>query len=655
MKKCEKIKNSKGITLITLVITVVVMLMLAGVAISAIVGEEGLFSKIGNARNVYEEAIAEEGNLLISISDQLEDEMYGKVEKVNDIAPGILEGEGTETNPFFINSIEDLVAFSEDVKNGMTYENQYVSLGLSLNFNSTKSYVDYTRKDFMGYSGELRKALTTENGFKGIGMNTADDADGINSFKGNFDGNNNKIINLYMNINNGEEWTRAGLFGNNCGIINNLELVNVNITGITTGANSVQCGGIVGHNWGEINNCITRGKIYGTPQGTGGAYIGGICAYNDGTIDNCVNYSKLDVESNSIGNANIAGISGGANINGIIKNSQNYGKIELKNRKAEYFSIGGIVGYGKSLVENSVNYADIYVKELSAEKIISMAGIIGAATNDLTYEISENCNKGNITCLNSNSEELYVGGIAGKSNIIKNCYNSGNIECANNNLNSNLLVGGIAGMLQKNHSCKNLYNIGSIDIQSNCEQKLYIGGIIGRNEGPIDKCYNFSEKIKVTSLGENYVGGIVGRNENNITNSYNKSRNLENVGIVSNGENAIRNCAGGIAGYNTSVSSISTSANDVKVLAESGRLNYMGGICGYNGGSDAGFGKINDCKYRIYNDLVYNAAGAGTISGNVEASENYIVAEKIIEVINGDNMFKEDTNNINNGYPILIW
>ena len=198
-----------------------------------------------------------------------------------------------------------------------------------------------------------------------------------------------------------------------------------------------------------------------------------------------------------------------------------------------------------------------------------------------------------------------------------------------------------------------IYHKVFIDIQSNCEQKLYIGGIIGRNEGPIDKCYNFSEKIKVTSLGENYVGGIVGRNENNITNSYNKSRNLENVGIVSNGENAIRNCAGGIVGYNASVSSISTSVNDVKVLAENGKLNYMGGICGWNGGNADGFAKINDCKYRIYNDLVYSAVGAGTISGNAEASENYIVAEKIIEVINGDNMFKEDTNNINNGYPIL--
>ena len=655
MKKCKKIKNSKGITLITLVITVVVMLILAGVAISAIVGEGSLFSKVGNAKNIYEEEAIEEGILLTNISDQLEDEMYGKVEKVNDTAPGILEGEGTEVNPFLINSIEDLVAFSENVKSGMTYENQYVQLGLSLNFNSTKSYVDYTRKDFMGYVGELRKALTTETGFKGIGMNTADDADGINSFKGNFNGKNNKIINLYMNINNGEEWTRAGFFGNNCGVINNLELVNCNIIGITTGANSVQCAGIVGHNWGEINNCIARGKIYGAAQGTGGAYIGGVCAYNNGTIDKCVNYAELDVEGNIFKSASIAGISGGGNIGGVIKNSKNYGKIELKNREAYYFSIGGIIGYGRNLVENSVNYADIYVDGLSTETGIYIAGIHGTAIADSTLVISESCNKGNITCLNSNSEEIYIGGIAGQINSISNCYNLGNIEYANNNLSIRLLAGGIAGCLHTGASCQNSYNIGNIKIQSYGVEKEYLGGIIGLNWGTIDKCYNFSEKINVTSIGENYVGGIVGWNNNNIINSYNKSRNIEELGIESNGENAIRNCVGGIAGYNFGKGSISLSKNDVKVLAENGKLNYTGGVCGYNGGSEGKFGIVDECVYRMYSDLNYTAIGEGVNSDSIDGSEEYVVTEKIIDVINGDSMFKEDINNINNGYPVLIW
>ena len=41
----NKAKSKKGITLIALIITVVIMLILAGVAISAVVGGDGLFDR----------------------------------------------------------------------------------------------------------------------------------------------------------------------------------------------------------------------------------------------------------------------------------------------------------------------------------------------------------------------------------------------------------------------------------------------------------------------------------------------------------------------------------------------------------------------------------------------------------------------------------
>ena len=56
MKK-EKLRNGKkGITLVALVITVVIMLILAGVAIAAVVDDEGLFSKTREATEIYENA-----------------------------------------------------------------------------------------------------------------------------------------------------------------------------------------------------------------------------------------------------------------------------------------------------------------------------------------------------------------------------------------------------------------------------------------------------------------------------------------------------------------------------------------------------------------------------------------------------------------------
>ena len=57
-------KGQKGITLVALVITVVVMLILAGVAIAAVVDGNGLFNRTRDAANVYEKSAEEENKLL---------------------------------------------------------------------------------------------------------------------------------------------------------------------------------------------------------------------------------------------------------------------------------------------------------------------------------------------------------------------------------------------------------------------------------------------------------------------------------------------------------------------------------------------------------------------------------------------------------------
>ena len=49
-------EKQKGITLIALVITIIVMLVLAGVSINAIVGENGILSKAQSAKFLSEES-----------------------------------------------------------------------------------------------------------------------------------------------------------------------------------------------------------------------------------------------------------------------------------------------------------------------------------------------------------------------------------------------------------------------------------------------------------------------------------------------------------------------------------------------------------------------------------------------------------------------
>ena len=168
----KNFRKNQGITLIALVITVIVLLILAGVTIATLTGNNGILTKTQEAKNETEQAEKEEKEKLGNMEDTINEYATGiTVEQVNDENPGVLEGTGTDDNPYTINSIEDLVFFSYDVNNGNTYEGQTVKLALSLDFNSNKSYVEALRTNYVeyGYNGELKTLLTTGEGFKPIG------------------------------------------------------------------------------------------------------------------------------------------------------------------------------------------------------------------------------------------------------------------------------------------------------------------------------------------------------------------------------------------------------------------------------------------------------------------------------------------------------
>ncbi len=73
MKKHKKIfkRKEKGITLIALVITIIVLLILAGVSIAMITGQNGILTQAQNAKNRTEEAQAEEQNILTNYEDYI--------------------------------------------------------------------------------------------------------------------------------------------------------------------------------------------------------------------------------------------------------------------------------------------------------------------------------------------------------------------------------------------------------------------------------------------------------------------------------------------------------------------------------------------------------------------------------------------------------
>ena len=56
-RKIRKIKEEiKGITLVALVVTIIVLLILSGVAISLSIGEDGIFKRTGEGAETYKNA-----------------------------------------------------------------------------------------------------------------------------------------------------------------------------------------------------------------------------------------------------------------------------------------------------------------------------------------------------------------------------------------------------------------------------------------------------------------------------------------------------------------------------------------------------------------------------------------------------------------------
>ena len=80
----NKIKSTKGITLISLVVTIIILLILAGVTIATLMGENGIIKRAGQAKEEYEKAQIAEQESLNELEKQLEDYNKGLPDTTND-------------------------------------------------------------------------------------------------------------------------------------------------------------------------------------------------------------------------------------------------------------------------------------------------------------------------------------------------------------------------------------------------------------------------------------------------------------------------------------------------------------------------------------------------------------------------------------------
>ena len=91
----EKRKNAKGITLVALIITVIILLILAGVTISLVIGENGLINKSKEtSKATYEKDIQESLELAIADLEISKTESGEKVEITDLLEKGYINEEG---------------------------------------------------------------------------------------------------------------------------------------------------------------------------------------------------------------------------------------------------------------------------------------------------------------------------------------------------------------------------------------------------------------------------------------------------------------------------------------------------------------------------------------------------------------------------------
>lgn len=526
------------------------MLILAGVAIVTLTGDNGILTRAQEAKDKTEQAQKSEESILKDYEDIINGN-YIEIEQVTDENPGVLEGNGTNTDPYVINSIEDLVVFANNVREGTTYEGQTVELGTNLDFNSDKSYINPSSTDYAeyGYDGELKTLLTSGEGFKPIGkydIETPSDEEVTrqNSFEGTFNGNSNVIKNLYINKIAEKDMEQIGFFATNCGEIRNLGLIDVNIY---VNGKSTAIGGLTGGTFGNITGCNVTGEI------------------------------KCDVTLWSM----VGGITGNA-------------------RK------------GLQITECS-NRANITCNNLGETGQAIVAGIVGNTANEYV-EINKCYNSGNIYGY-SEKNTLNVGGVitALRNGKIINCYNTGKIEGKGT---STTYMGGILGNIQSENEIKNCYNIGEIIFDGKVNStSVFVGGIAGYSIGTkTSNIYNAKE-IKINGQNSDIrVGGLCGAFfEETISNGY-------NIG---------------------------------KIIAENTTSENIGSIIG-NAGASIVFENCYYLKETYSKAIGVLNNSTGEITG-ITQLDNVTDFSSILEVINSDNAFKQDTNNINNGNPILTW
>ena len=411
-----KEKSTKGITLIALVITIVILLILAGVGIAMLTGDNGILTQAQNAKEKTEKASELEGIQLAVIGSETKNNEYLDILDAKSFKEELEKNFSSEELDVVANGDGSFIVTINDRKYYVNNDKTVISSDNIIEINDEQGLMNFRDDVNNGNSYEGKAVLLTSDitlsgewkpiGFIDSNTDEKNPETGNNkAFKGIFDGCNHTIKNLKISSTDNKY---NGLFS---------FVIDGTIKNITIGENSKITGsngaGVVGYLYGfegNISNCVNYAN-------TNGAGIVRIIA-GQHTISNCKNYGTI------IGGGGILGSSNGTdwkqfeNVSNTIINCGNYGNLTGN----EWYA-GGIAG-GLDKKTNLINCYNVGEIKNESQKTGGIIGSINSDYNDI-IEVKSCINYASITTHN------YGGGIIGYNNAnvnVKNCYNLGNIS-----------------------------------------------------------------------------------------------------------------------------------------------------------------------------------------------------------------------------------
>ncbi len=316
------------------------------------------------------------------------------------VATGFASGTGTESNPYIIETPEQLAYLAKKVNSGNTYDGKFIKLANDIYLNDTTNWENWDTS-------------APANLWTAIG----DGSSSSKCFNGTFDGAGYEVSGIYT-----IKSDYQGLFGYVYdGTVKNVGVVDSYITG------SYNVGGVVGRNEkGTVSNCYNTSDVTDTKDN---CYVGGVVGLNfiGGTVSDC--YNTGDVS----GSYDVGGVVG-SNI-GTVGNCYNTGDVTGAGINvlgvAIYFgAVGGVVGSNDDTVGNCYNTGSVLGTYDAVGGVVgSNGGTVGNCYNTGDVSDTGDCSS--------------VGGVAGSSyrGTVNDCYNTGDVTGRSDN------VGGVVGAI----------------------------------------------------------------------------------------------------------------------------------------------------------------------------------------------------------------